>query len=231
MFKQYIFIVIPFLFAGCGSKPSVEDETISIEIEDLQFRGKDGQEFLYAPNSKDPYTGKVQITSSSSQILATASVKNGLLDGLWTSWYENGQIKSQGFLSNGRLTSKGGLELPCTNASEDINHNGILDPGEDYFCFNSNGLVSEKLQGDGKLQKIEILQLQWGFQGEWKSWYKNGQLRMNQVFKDGKLLSVEVMKPSGQRCEHSQFSKGRGRWSWYLDENFSITNSTEIESF
>jgi antitoxin component YwqK of YwqJK toxin-antitoxin module len=230
MIKQFILILVSFLFAGCESKLLVEDETISIEIEDLQFRSKDGEELLYAPNSTNPFTGKIQISSSTTQILASASVKDGMLNGLWTSWYENGQMKSQGLLLQGRLTNEGGLELPCTNASEDINHNGVLDPGEDYFGFSPNGLVPEKLKSDGKLQNMEILQSKWGFQGEWKSWYKDGQLRMIQVFKDGKLISVQVMKPSGQICEQSQLSEGQGRWVWYWDEHSSITNSTKAES-
>ena len=63
----------------------------AIDDDQLQERGKEGEELLYAPNSQTPFTGWTKVMYRNGQVRSLIPIKEGKLQGLRTSWYENGQ--------------------------------------------------------------------------------------------------------------------------------------------
>ena len=60
------------------------------------------------------------------------------------------------------------------------------------------------------------------------TWYKNGQKKAEENCKNGKLISVMVWKPNGQRCPETNVNKGTGVLIEY-DENGQKMNETKYE--
>lgn len=80
--KRYIFLLFLFLCIGayCQQK---------INYDDLEER--DG--LFYEPGSKTPYTGQCVTTYPSGKLGMGGNIKNGLRDGEWLWFYENGNKK------------------------------------------------------------------------------------------------------------------------------------------
>ena len=55
----------------------------------------DGDTLIIPPNSRKPYTGKVFSLYNDGTKQEEGKYRNGLKDGKWTSWYENGQKKRE----------------------------------------------------------------------------------------------------------------------------------------
>ena len=61
------------------------------------------------------------------------------------------------------------------------------------------------------------------------TWYKNGQKKAEENCKNGKLISVMVWKPNGQRCPETNVNKGTGVLIEY-DENGQKMKETQFEN-
>ena len=55
-------------------------------------------------------------------------------------------------------------------------------------------------------------------QGSIETWYENGQKREEFTMKSGKVLSVEVWKPNGEKCPVSLIEQGTGVYVWYMSD-------------
>lgn len=55
-------------------------------------------------------------------------------------------------------------------------------------------------------------------QGRIETWYENGQIKENFSMQSGKVVSVEVWKPNGEKCPVSLIEKGNGVYVWYLSD-------------
>lgn len=53
--------------------------------------------------------------------------------------------------------------------------------------------------------------------GDWREYYANSQLRNHAINSHGHLVSIQVWKPDGARCEASQVIDGNGSFTRYLD--------------
>jgi len=60
---------------------------------------------MFEPNSEKPFTGKYVIywNDGDEQKKEAINYKNGVLDGLYTKWYENGQKSLEANFKNGKL--------------------------------------------------------------------------------------------------------------------------------
>jgi hypothetical protein len=85
--------------------PATLDKVIAeaIDKEELQKRGKGSDVIIYAPNQQTPYTGWVKEMRDNGQIKALAQLKDGKLNGLWTSWYDDGQKSSEYTSKDGKM--------------------------------------------------------------------------------------------------------------------------------
>jgi len=72
---------------------------------DAQDRGG----IIYLPNKTKPFTGKNLCKYDNGQIESKGKVKDGLRDGIWNSWFGNGDIKFERNYINGKEIDKDGL--------------------------------------------------------------------------------------------------------------------------
>jgi len=99
MKKLLAAMFVALLLAGCGEEsldfddPATLDKIIAeaIDEEELEWKGKYGEELLYAPNQQMPYSGWVKEKYANGQIGGLFHYKDGNLHGLSTWWYESGQ--------------------------------------------------------------------------------------------------------------------------------------------
>jgi len=55
-------------------------------------------------------------------------------------------------------------------------------------------------------------------QGSIETWYENGQKKEQFTMKSGKVVSVEVWKPNGEKCPVSLIEQGTGVYVWYMSD-------------
>jgi hypothetical protein len=55
-------------------------------------------------------------------------------------------------------------------------------------------------------------------QGSIETWYENGQMKESFTVQSGKVVSVEVWKPNGEKCPLSLIEEGNGEYVWYLSD-------------
>ena len=54
--------------------------------------------------------------------------------------------------------------------------------------------------------------------GLWIAWHENGQKQREMNFKVGRLMSVEVWKPNGEKCPVTNVKDGNGVMVWYKED-------------
>ena len=144
---------------------------------------------LYETNGQKPYTGDVFELHKDGSRKYTGLLKGGKKDGLWTSWYENGQKDEEVVYKDGE---EHGL---VTNWYE-------------------NGQKSEKITM--RYGKLDGLYKRWhrngkkwsegGFKdgerdGLWNRWHDNGQKWSEQTYKDGELNFSKCWDEDGNEKE------------------------------
>jgi hypothetical protein len=55
-------------------------------------------------------------------------------------------------------------------------------------------------------------------QGSIGTWYENGQTKEDFITKSGKVVSVKVWKPNGEKCPVSLIEEGNGVYVWYMPD-------------
>ena len=157
----------------------------------------------------------------------------GQLDGLYTSWYDNGQKKEEGkyksSFNDGKvvvLNEKDGLWKGWSkngkNIYEGVFQNGIEWDGTFHSSWDSSGTDQKKTLKDGKL--ITWTKTTWKNQqkeqeknvnkdelphGLWTFWYENGQKRSEGTYKDGKMEGLQTFwYKNGQRNREATYKDG-----------------------
>ena len=198
-----VFCLTGALFIGCGepnlNDPRARDKVLAkaIDASNLQTRrAPSGEELRYAPNQERPYTGWVK---SIGEVGTLAQFQNGKPNGIYISWYSNGQNSEKGIFRNGRnglwtkwykngqKSSEGpykngerdGLWIEWytdgTEKSKGTYKSGIKD-GAWTEWYNSGQKCSERTYKDGEEN------------GLWTEWYKTAQKRSERTYKDGMVL-------------------------------------------
>jgi len=87
--------------------PTKWDRILAEAVDTVQWRVKEGETFwlCYLPNEKTPYTGWAKDMYDNGQVSGLRQYKEGKGDGLWTSWYPNGQKKRESIYENGKVIS------------------------------------------------------------------------------------------------------------------------------
>ena len=155
--RNFLLLILPILlFVGCGSPnlddPNTLDNIIAEAIDGgkLQERGKEGEELFYAQNTQTPFTGWAKFTHENGQIVGLSHYKDGKLDGLGTSWYENNGQKK--FERNWKDGVRHGL---CTHWEYDGQKNvetnykdGKLDGLRTWWYKNGQKKTEENLKDE-----------------------------------------------------------------------------------
>ncbi len=76
-----------------------------------------------------------------------------------------------------------------------------------WISWYENG--QKQLQQTVRFGKIE---------GPASRWYKNGAKKDDSVYADGKIISVVVWKPNGEKCPFTNLEGGNGMWIRYKED-------------
>jgi hypothetical protein len=117
------------------------EKTVCVET-DAQERNY----LFYLPNQQEPFSGKNLCEYENGQKKFEGNIKDGKLDGKWTSWHENGQKLFERNIKDGRLTPNDedkqpdGLYYntdfdgnPNRYTSNPKNKNNCIDTGDTNF--------------------------------------------------------------------------------------------------
>ena len=211
---------------------------------------------FYLPNTQKPYSGEnICVYLSNGQYYSQGDIKEGLRDGVWNFWYENGQIKSEGYYENGQIRSEkhykdGELDGVHTEWYE----NGQKESEANYKNNKLNGKFNvwyengqKKLVGNTRDDQYDGKQTIWHANGQMEGvanfkngkqdgenteWYENGQKKLEEIWKDGKLevkLVFENDKLVG-KTKYSYYPNGQ-IWSEKNYKNDELVGETYYEYY
>ena len=194
MKRLLVFVLIVTLFGSCMESDS--NENLSLTVYEDDFSGQiieEGSEesklitidengFVYFKNQLFNGTKRVyypdseisnQDKTDESRVLEyEISYKEGIKEGLWKSWYTNGQLNVETNFKDGRHD---GLYRSW-------HYNGQLSQKTNYINGEEDGLHQEWYE-NGKLNTQGINKR--GIKdGLWRIWYKNGQLMEEANYKE-----------------------------------------------
>ena len=71
----------------------------------IETDAQDRNGIFYLPNETKPFTGNKLCEYENGKIKTEGNLKDGKKDGKWTAWYENGQIKAEANYKEGECIS------------------------------------------------------------------------------------------------------------------------------
>ena len=175
--KNHIIISLLILLVGCSTSQKEYDinhivKLNGVYVKEISDEIVNGEVFQVVDEMKVPI-GKM---------------KNGKKDGLWTSWYENGQKESEETFKDWK---RDGLEIHWYE-NEQKKSEGTLKDGE-YV-----GLITEWYENGQKSYEGTIFDVQ---SIHFAEWYENGQKKSEGTFKDEKFVSKKEWNEDGSVME------------------------------
>ena len=154
---------------------------------------------FYLPNQQEPFTGEnLCIYESNGRYHSQGNILNGLQDGKWMYWrengemmrkeeyiegdltrvlsYENGQILDEENYKNGKKVGKWIKGYENAQIKSDGNYKDDKKDGKWMYWNKSGQLLNEENYKDGKKD------------GKWVSWSEDGKKEKEEFYKDGKLI-------------------------------------------
>ena len=129
---KFIFLIILISLASCNNKKVIITE------EDLD------SDMLCLKGEIEPYTGTCYILSRDSQTISHKfTFKEGRLHGKAVNYYDNGNIKSQGYYNNNNMVDKWEFRNEQGNKIYIVNFRNDSMNGE-FISYYLNGNVKEK---------------------------------------------------------------------------------------
>ena len=194
-----LIITALMLIVGCGS------DSI-LDINNLIDRGG----LMYAPNDVEPFTGIVFDFYENGEKELDGNYRKGLMNGEWTYYHENGQIREQGRFIDGDGSTPDGV-YPDWMADSLIS---ILPPfdgrsGKWTYWYGDGQKRSEGTYKDGKWDGLLTEWYETGqkerettykdgeYDGLYTGWYDNGQKFWEDTYKDGELISSKCWDVNG----------------------------------
>ena len=153
----------------------------------------------YLPNTEKPYSGEnLCVYLSNSQYYSQGKIKNGLRDGTWTYWNENGQTRSVATYKDNQIERQKNYQ------------NGALINETQYRYYENGQISSERNEKDGKKD------------GKWTIWLENGQIKLEENYKDGVLDGKSTSwTENGQKQKDANYKDGNydGNYTyWFADD-------------
>jgi len=200
----------------------------------------------YEPDANQPYTGPVFVNYNDGSLHIKASMKKGLLSGLYQRWYENGQLREKSeFRKGGYIGEK--IEwypngLVSSHYYRDSNFSGVLT------AFYEDG---EKKSADTYLNGTIVHSRRWRIGGELHeefslddsglrvstSWYRGNQIRSRSSYRitdsGNRVLDGEQRAwfPNGQLEKIDHYTQGTLEGiSESYDETGVVVYSREYKS-
>ena len=181
----YVMLITAIFFYSCEKEVNSD---MLVERNGLQ----------YEVNSEKPFSGRsVEFFEGGEVKSKSTSYKDGKLDGVFRTWFENGQISSEDSYKDGSVTLsklwyENGHQLAETSWKAD-KANGIVK-----FWYENGQLKSEESYIDDENQGLK------------KVWYKNGQQQFEGVLKDGQPNGkIHEWHENGQQQFEGVFKDGQ----------------------
>ena len=134
-------------------------ETFCVESPKAQVRNG----LFYLPNQQKPYSGEnLCVYLSNGQYYSQGKIKDGLRDGTWTYWNENGQKKSVATYKDNQIERQKNYQ------------NGALINETQYTYYENGQIKAELSHKDGKAH------------GKMTTWFENGKKRGESNYKEDK---------------------------------------------
>lgn len=203
----------------------------ALDWNNLQVRGPENEELVYEPNQETPYTGWVVRRWGKRPLIHRPEhewynwevaapgeewgyeeifqVRNGKIDGVYTSWYQNGQKTTEGTFKDGYPDGMW----------TDWYQNGQKQSESTY-----NGSIPEDLEPP--YIKGYFSPLWWSASwrvahGMWTEWYSNGQKWWEGEYKDGHAEGMwTYWHENGQKQAEGTFKDGHpeGMWTFWTED-------------
>jgi len=153
---------------------------------------------LYATNDDKPYTGSVFDFYENGQKKLDGRYRNGIKNGKWKWWNEDGGLDSTGSYKNGLMHGK-------------------------WIYYHKNGNIRGSgnfINGDGgNISEFTGVPLN-GRNGVWNFYYENGQKLGNATYKNGVNVGMLTLwYENGQKSEEGTYKDGELIDSKYWDED------------
>ena len=162
---------------------------------------------LYAPNDNKPYTGSVFSFYENGKEELNGRFRNGIKNGKWKWWNDDGGIDSTGNYKNGIMHGRWQFYFS----------NPLMSLLEKNFQGNMNGMGQYK-DGNGTDRGNTGIPRH-GRHGKWTFWYESGVLKEKQNWKNGKVYGLNtVWYENGQKWSEGTYKDGKldGKWTgWY----------------
>ena len=154
----------------CKAKHINTKPSICFEIDAQTING-----IIFLQDMNEPYTGNNLCKYTNGQVESKGNIKNGKLNGKVTTWYENGQIRSEELYIEGNLVDKTRYSYYENDEIKSKLHfiNSKLEGNSTYW--HENGQI--KTEGNYKDGKRD---------GKWTHWYENGLKWKEGNYKDSK---------------------------------------------
>ena len=197
-----LLILLFSILISFNSYGGLFDKTVCVDTE-VQLRG----DTVYLPNKDKPFTGKNLCKYENGQNKSKGEIKDGKLDGKWTYWHKNGQIKKEMWWDG----------IFNRSTEYQYNNSGQIESKENYiydkltsstlYEYHLNGNIqSESSFKDGIEDGKEI----------W--WYENGQIELEFNYKEGVPIGTSIgwyksgKKEFEESYKNGVFSSGT---TWY----------------
>ena len=178
---------------------------------------------FYLFNQPVPFSGENICVFLNGKYHSKGNILNGLRDGKWTMWEDNGDIHVEGNYIEGKFTGlKTWYEQKMIKSYEELYKDGDL-VYRIFFKYYENGqMESERLFQEGRLngkstfwhengQKFAELNYKEDKpDGEWIFWKKNGRKDEERNYKNGDLVNKTIFK-------YSFFTGHLKSWKKYKD--------------
>jgi len=167
------------MLISINSYSEVELDTLSKKFCDhssqVQLRGN----LFYLPNQEKPYSGEnLCIYLVNGQYYNQGEIEEGLRQGTWFYWHENGQKDKILWFQFGNLISETKFLYYGSDLIQSVEtyKNGKLD-GERTWWY-ENGQMKSEVKWKNGIKN-----------GKFTSWHENGQIKNESNFKDGECIS------------------------------------------
>ena len=189
------------LLIGCGGEPELENPEIrekilekAIEIRKLQFRsGTSGENLIYSPNQKQPYTGWVKRILRERNDRFLLQLQRGKPNGLFIMWWEdrsNTSIAMKGTLKHDQKVGVWTFwHASGQKAAEGTYNNEQISKSELYH-FDSSSLLYDDFAS--LYYTEEDAWKQNHRHGKWVFWYENGQKEREGSYKNGERTGLWI---------------------------------------
>ena len=172
----------------------------------VEYGGK-----MFKQDGDKPYTGRVfDLYKSTGEKKLDGKYRKGLMNGEWTYYHENGQIREQGRFIDGDGSTPDGV-YPDWMADSLIS---ILPPfdgrsGKWTYWYGDGQKRSEGTYKDGKFdgkltewyetgqKERETTYKDGNLNGKWTHWFENGQKGIEGTYKDGELIEETYWNEDG----------------------------------